>query len=48
MLNEVVKQGEASLSIKLTDGSNYVTRMTAQMESLQNALPKSSTATATQ
>jgi regulator of protease activity HflC (stomatin/prohibitin superfamily) len=31
-LNETVQQGEASLSIKLTEGSNYVTRLTAQME----------------
>jgi regulator of protease activity HflC (stomatin/prohibitin superfamily) len=32
-LNEVVKQGEANLSIKLMEGSNYVTRLTAQMDS---------------
>src|SRR5215471_13736140 len=32
-LNEVVKQGEANTSIKLMEGSNYVTRLTAQMES---------------
>ena len=31
-LNEVEKQGEALLSIKLMEGSNYVTRLTAQME----------------
>ncbi len=31
-LNETIQQGEASLSIKLTEGSNYVTRLTAQME----------------
>jgi regulator of protease activity HflC (stomatin/prohibitin superfamily) len=31
-LNEVEKQGEATLSIKLMEGSNYVTRLTAQME----------------
>jgi regulator of protease activity HflC (stomatin/prohibitin superfamily) len=31
-LNEVVKQGEAKLSIKLMEGSNYVTRLTAQMD----------------
>lgn len=31
-LNEVVKQGEANLSIKLTEGSNYVTRLTAEMD----------------
>jgi regulator of protease activity HflC (stomatin/prohibitin superfamily) len=34
-LNEAIQQGEASLSIKLTEGSNYVTRMTAQMEAYQ-------------
>jgi regulator of protease activity HflC (stomatin/prohibitin superfamily) len=34
-LNEVVKQGEANLSIRLMEGSNYVTRLTAQMESYQ-------------
>jgi regulator of protease activity HflC (stomatin/prohibitin superfamily) len=32
-LKEVEKQGEANLSIKLMDGSNYVTRLTAQMDS---------------
>jgi hypothetical protein len=32
-LKEVEKQGEATLSIKLMDGSNYVTRLTAQMDS---------------
>ncbi len=31
-LQEVEKQGEANLSIKLMEGSNYVTRATAQME----------------
>jgi regulator of protease activity HflC (stomatin/prohibitin superfamily) len=31
-LNEVEKQGEANLTIKLTEGSNYVTRLTAQMD----------------
>ncbi len=31
-LNEVMKQGEASLSMKMMEGSNYVTRMTALME----------------
>src|SRR5205814_2404956 len=31
-LNEVVKQGEASLTIKLMEGSNYVTRLTAEMD----------------
>jgi regulator of protease activity HflC (stomatin/prohibitin superfamily) len=31
-LNEVVKQGEANLTIKLMEGSNYVTRLTAQMD----------------
>jgi hypothetical protein len=31
-MNEVVKQGEASLTIKMMEGSNYVTRLTAQME----------------
>ncbi len=31
-LREVEKQGEASLSIKLMEGSNYVTRLTAQMD----------------
>lgn len=31
-LNEVVKQGEASLTIKLMEGSNFVTRLTAQMD----------------
>jgi regulator of protease activity HflC (stomatin/prohibitin superfamily) len=32
-LKEVVNQGEAGLSIKLMEGSNSVTRLTAQMES---------------
>src|SRR4051812_4657001 len=32
-LKEVEKQGEATLSIKLMEGSNYVTRLTAEMES---------------
>ncbi len=32
-LSEVEKQGEATLSIKLMEGSNYVTRLTAQMDS---------------
>jgi regulator of protease activity HflC (stomatin/prohibitin superfamily) len=32
-LSEVEKQGEAGLTIKLMEGSNYVTRMTAQMDS---------------
>lgn len=32
-LNQVTKQGEAALSIKLMEGSNYVTRLTAQMDS---------------
>jgi len=32
-LSEVEKQGEASLTIKLMEGSNYVTRMSAQMDS---------------
>jgi regulator of protease activity HflC (stomatin/prohibitin superfamily) len=31
-LKEVEKQGEANMSIKLMDGSNYVTRLTAQMD----------------
>lgn len=31
-LNEVLKQGEASLGMKMMEGSNYVTRMTALME----------------
>jgi regulator of protease activity HflC (stomatin/prohibitin superfamily) len=31
-LKEVEKQGEASLTIKLTEGSNYVTRLTASMD----------------
>jgi regulator of protease activity HflC (stomatin/prohibitin superfamily) len=31
-LKEVEKQGEAALSIKLMEGSNYVTRLTAQMD----------------
>ena len=34
-LNEVIKQGEANLSIKLMEGSNFVTRTTAQMEAYQ-------------
>jgi regulator of protease activity HflC (stomatin/prohibitin superfamily) len=34
-LNEAIQQGQASLSIKLTEGSNYVTRLTAQMEAYQ-------------
>jgi len=29
---EVEKQGEAALSIKLMEGSNYVTRLTAHMD----------------
>jgi len=33
LLREVEKQGEANLSIKLMEGSNYVTRLTAQMDS---------------
>jgi regulator of protease activity HflC (stomatin/prohibitin superfamily) len=32
-LKEVEKQGEANLSIKLMEGSNYVTRLSAQMDS---------------
>jgi regulator of protease activity HflC (stomatin/prohibitin superfamily) len=32
-LKEVEKQGEANLTIKLMEGSNYVTRLTAQMDS---------------
>jgi regulator of protease activity HflC (stomatin/prohibitin superfamily) len=32
-LSEVEKQGEAMLTIKLMEGSNYVTRMSAQMDS---------------
>ena len=32
-LSEVEKQGEAALAIKLMEGSNYVTRMSAQMDS---------------
>jgi len=32
-LSEVEKQGEAALSIKLMEGSNYVTRLSAQMDS---------------
>lgn len=32
-LGEVEKQGEAGLSIKLMEGSNYVTRLTALMDS---------------
>lgn len=31
-LSEVLKQGEANLTIKLMEGSNFVTRLTAQME----------------
>ncbi|MFO1501962.1 MAG: SPFH domain-containing protein [Verrucomicrobiota bacterium] len=31
-LKEVEKQGEANLSIKLMEGSNFVTRLTAQMD----------------
>lgn len=31
-LNEVMKQGEASLAIKMMEGSNYITRMSAAME----------------
>jgi regulator of protease activity HflC (stomatin/prohibitin superfamily) len=31
-LGEVEKQGEANLSIKMMEGSNYVTRLTAQMD----------------
>jgi regulator of protease activity HflC (stomatin/prohibitin superfamily) len=31
-LNEVIKQGEASLAIKLMEGTNQITRLTAQME----------------
>jgi regulator of protease activity HflC (stomatin/prohibitin superfamily) len=31
-LKEVEKQGEANLSIKLMEGSNYVTRLTAEMD----------------
>jgi len=31
-LTEVLKQGEANLTIKLMEGSNFVTRLTAQME----------------
>jgi regulator of protease activity HflC (stomatin/prohibitin superfamily) len=31
-LNEVLKQGEANLTIKLMEGSNYITRITAQMD----------------
>jgi regulator of protease activity HflC (stomatin/prohibitin superfamily) len=34
-LNEVVKQGEASLTIKLMEGSNYITRLTATMDAYQ-------------
>jgi len=33
LLREVEKQGEANMSIKLMEGSNYVTRLTAQMDS---------------
>ncbi len=32
-LREVEQQGQANLSIKLMEGSNYVTRLTAQMDS---------------
>jgi regulator of protease activity HflC (stomatin/prohibitin superfamily) len=32
-LGEVIKQGEANLTIKLMEGSNFVTRLTAQMDS---------------
>ena len=32
-LNEVLRQGEANLSIKLMEGSNFVTRLTAEMDS---------------
>ncbi len=31
-LNEVVKQGEANMTIKMMEGSNFVTRVTAEME----------------
>jgi uncharacterized membrane protein YqiK len=31
-LNEVIKRGEASLAIKLMEGTNQITRLTAQME----------------
>jgi regulator of protease activity HflC (stomatin/prohibitin superfamily) len=31
-LNEVIKQGEANLTIKLMEGSNYVTRLSAEMD----------------
>lgn len=31
-LNEVLKQGEAALTIKMMEGSNYITRLTAQMD----------------
>lgn len=31
-LNEVIKQGEATLSIKLMEGTNQITRLSAQME----------------
>jgi regulator of protease activity HflC (stomatin/prohibitin superfamily) len=34
-LQEVEKQGEAAFSIKLMEGSNFVTRLTAQMEAYQ-------------
>ena len=34
-LQEVLKQGEANLTIKLMEGSNYLTRLTAQMESYE-------------
>jgi regulator of protease activity HflC (stomatin/prohibitin superfamily) len=32
-LNEVIKQGEAGLSMKLMEGTNQITRLSAQMES---------------
>jgi regulator of protease activity HflC (stomatin/prohibitin superfamily) len=34
-LSEVERQGEAGRSIRLTEGSNYVTRLTAQMDAYQ-------------
>ncbi len=34
-LNEVEKQGEANMTIKLMEGSNFVTRLAAQMEAYQ-------------
>jgi regulator of protease activity HflC (stomatin/prohibitin superfamily) len=37
ILREVEKQGEASLSIKLMEGSNYVTRLTAQMDAYRRS-----------